>query len=69
MLIVSLYLSPECPGRVELVAQKKRYYRVHFHKRLLFMSEQRILSQLGLDALGEFLPIEVADQPFELRFV
>ena len=33
------------------------------------MSEQRILSQLGLDALGEFFPVEVADQPFELRFV
>ena len=69
MLIVSLNLSPEGPGSVELVAQKERYYRVYFHKRLLFMSEQRILSQLGLDALGEFFPVEVADQPFELRFV
>ena len=33
------------------------------------MCEQGILSQLSLDSLGEFLPIQVADQSFELRLI
>ena len=69
VLVVSLNLSPKGPGRVKLVAQEERYYRVYFHKRLLLMRKQRVLSKLGLNALRELLPVEVADEPFELRFV
>ena len=46
--------------------QKEGDDRVDFHQLLLLVGEHRVFLELGLDSLGELLPVETADERLEL---